>query len=454
MSAANCPVGSLAFWPYTTAVPSGWASADAGAFVGRYLQGDDPATYAAPANGGEASHNHTWADHNHVGDAHSHSITSSAHTTTTTLTGAVDASAVEFVKETKTVKHTHNDVTPGSTFVYGNSTASSAAGTAHPPYVKCVVIEPDDADQDVPNAALVLTDAGSAPAGFDLADGNGGRPNLDGKFILGCAAGVGNGGGDLGGDATHTHTMTHGALHAVTTPDHAAMSPSTGLNTVKDHTGAPAVWCLSDQHHDVPAMTHGAQTISAADNLTSDAVSNDPLHIELLGIINTSGVASTPVGTILGYYGVVADLPSNWQACDGTGGTPDCTDRHVKIVTSSPGTLAGSNEHDHDWSHGHTHTSGHNHSVSAVSVTYNGNQNKVTSTVSAIKVMDPLSHLHVSWSVPSTTPTMQDADFASSSDDIRNLYRTCIWIKKIGPGSRVIQPGPVLRTDRKILCRG
>lgn len=42
-----------------------------------------------------------------------------------------------------------------------------------------------------------------------------------------------------------------------------------------------------------------------------------------------SGIAigQAPVGGIIMYNGLVADIPANWQICDGSNGTPDMTDR-------------------------------------------------------------------------------------------------------------------------------
>ena len=39
--------------------------------------------------------------------------------------------------------------------------------------------------------------------------------------------------------------------------------------------------------------------------------------------------STVPVGGIIMYSGVIANLPENWSLCDGTGGTPDLRGRFV-----------------------------------------------------------------------------------------------------------------------------
>lgn len=437
------PENSVVWWPYTTAVPSGWSAI--GGYVGRFAQGGDPTTFSTPANGGASTHNHTLASHVHAGNPHSHTLQTSGNSSPSTLLGR----GVAGIAICSTGKfHSHISTAPYSTFSYGSSTASSGSVTVEPPYVKCVMIEPDDGAQDIPDSALVLADSATPPSGFDLANGGGGRPDLHDRFLLGCAAGVGNDGGDTGGTSSHTHDVTHGTLHAVTTPDHPPFFSGQGSSSpfrVLIGFGSGAINVLLTNHHSIPPMTHGAESVGATVTLTTDAVDHEPSHITLAPIINTSGGAATPVGVILGYTSDPVDLPLGWHPCDGTNGTPDCTDRQIKMVTSSPGATGGSDSHDHEWTHTHTHTGSHNHSPA---VSYNGSMVKTGGAGPAAR--RTLSHTHT-WLCSQTTPTLQDTTVVTSSDDSRQAHRSMVFIKKT---HRPVFPGPEIRENRLTLVGG
>lgn len=45
-------------------------------------------------------------------------------------------------------------------------------------------------------------------------------------------------------------------------------------------------------------------------------------------LLNTPA-PSLPIGSILAYAGLLADIPTGWAICDGTNGTPDLTDSFV-----------------------------------------------------------------------------------------------------------------------------
>lgn len=54
-----------------------------------------------------------------------------------------------------------------------------------------------------------------------------------------------------------------------------------------------------------------------------------------------------PTGLILAWSGAIADIPSGWALCDGTGGTPDLRDKFVVGAGGSyaPGDTGGEVSH-------------------------------------------------------------------------------------------------------------
>ena len=78
--------------------------------------------------------------------------------------------------------------------------------------------------------------------------------------------------------------------------------------------------------------------------------------------------STVPVGGIIMYSGVIANLPANWSLCDGTGGTPDLRGRFVVGAEGSyaQGATGGADAvtltaaqmpaHTHGSAGSHTHT--------------------------------------------------------------------------------------------------
>lgn len=72
------------------------------------------------------------------------------------------------------------------------------------------------------------------------------------------------------------------------------------------------------------------------------------------------------VGMIVMWAGTLANIPSGWQLCDGTNGTPDLKGKMIPCVKTStnPGTVSGA-----DYVAAHTHTGGaHTHTNPSVTV--------------------------------------------------------------------------------------
>lgn len=79
---------------------------------------------------------------------------------------------------------------------------------------------------------------------------------------------------------------------------------------------------------------------------------------------------TVPLGVIAAWSGLLADIPANWNLCDGTGGTPNLVARFLRgaPAATEPGTIGGSDTHSHtvseEGSHSHTTDSdSHSHTV-------------------------------------------------------------------------------------------
>jgi len=80
--------------------------------------------------------------------------------------------------------------------------------------------------------------------------------------------------------------------------------------------------------------------------------------------VPSPGSEALPAGAIIMWSGTIASIPTGWQLCDGTNGTPDLRDRFIVGAGSSynSGSIGGALTHDHS---GMTGMAGdHSHSFS------------------------------------------------------------------------------------------
>lgn len=431
------------FWPSTAAsIPANFTR-DTN-FDDRYCQGDDePHTIA---NGGAASHGHTVAGtHTPIGNAHTHTFTGDDYTA---AAWPADDSPAEMTIGRGPHGHI-SETSASATITYtAQSITINNSTDQHPPFARMIIISPDDANQDIPDAAVVFGDNAALPTGFSKATGADTSPDLDGLFLRGAAA-AGDGGG-TGGAATHAPTSPVHS-HGQTNHPHAA-TPCGGLtiDTVTvdiDDVTRGARDVLLGSHHSIAITTASAGTVGTV-AVTVEAASNSPAYIKLLGLENTSGSPTTPDGVIIGYAGSTA--PAGWLLCDGNNGTQDCTDLQILCTTTDGeiGDTGGSNSHSHNLTdHNHTHTSSHNHS-NAVTSSVIGIDETETGASDSVLRGDLADHgSSHAWDVFPTTPTMQTTTgLVTSSDDGRQPYRTLLWIKKVTPTSKNFSAGTMMHT--------
>jgi hypothetical protein len=81
------------------------------------------------------------------------------------------------------------------------------------------------------------------------------------------------------------------------------------------------------------------------------------VHGEVKSIVDGEEFYMVPKGGIIMWSGTLDSIPSGWQLCDGTNGTPDLRERFVYGCTTGqdPGATGGSTNHSHNVDP-HTHT--------------------------------------------------------------------------------------------------
>lgn len=417
------------FWPSTHAsIPADWSRDTA--FDEKFLQGDD-SNYAGPANAG-GSHEHTDTGHTHTGNQHRHTFTgASAMPAVTTIkqgSGRADLAAFD-----PTWAHSHGlGYGAYQIITYQNEIVTIDTEDAMPPYMKLIVIKPDLVTKDIPDDAVCYTDETVLPTGFAK------YAAIDDNFVRAPADGQDAALGGFGA-ATHDHDSPAGSHdHDIDVHGHdfAASGPSNP--SLPSLMGAPTTTVLAIRHHDVGMANQALSDLTATEVVVA-ATSSEPAYIKLLGIQNTSGAATTPVGVIVAFVGAAGTVPSNWQICDGNGDTIDCRDKQIWSTAADGeiGDTGGSNTHTHTITGTHNHTHGaHNHSTGGVNMS--GARERTTGSPTE-NVIPQIGGIHThTWTINNATPTMQAASVTlSGTEDVRSAYRTVIWIKKL-----IERPGP------------
>lgn len=405
--------GIIFIWTGTHAsIPSGWSRVTD--MDDKYPKGTANATNPN-TTGGSATHSHTaTASHTHSINDHTHVTTIGGGTGGGTGSGSY-ASANAVIQG-----HTHANVTSGgiASASVSSVTPTYSAISNDPLYHKVIFVTPTSVATVLPAGIVCLADA-TAPAGFNVCDGNNSTPNLVGKFLKGASAGADA--GTTGGSTTnvhalsHTHTTSHG--HSSTTSGNANAGWA-------DKTGTSPYEIASYAH--THTTTLDASTPSTTDNIsltTSETV--EPAYTKLLAIKSSSEIAIQR-NIIALWRGLLSAIPTGWILCDGAGGTVDMRSRHLKITATvgEIGDTGGSNTHTHA-SQNHNHTVSHNHTgtSSGHSQSYLHKGSGITAATSA--TTHPLT---------ADTKNFTTTDGASEADSANNEppFLTVAFIKLLG----------------------
>ena len=351
----------LCMWFGTNAsVPSGWT---------KYASADDRCFQGAEASletaAGSDSHTHTTISHVSGENTHLHSVSGDYWATAgsqKTVGGSPSTLATLYNASPAGHNHPSKDSESSSAAVNANTTATLNGTENHlPPTTTCILIHPTTGTKDLPDDASVFLDDGSLPSGFTWHDGVGVAMDLTDEFVKGVADATATDGGGSTGQTTHTHT-TDAHIHA-------GQSHTHGDQTAGEAASAGAKVAarsnLARNHHTISLLL---ATAADTDSLSpsSDATTVEPPYVKLMAAQNTSGGDNSVTGMIVLYKGASPGSVTDWDLCDGAGGTQDCDGKFIKVTNTSGdiGNTGGTSIHQHVQEFSHTHTfSSHNHTV-------------------------------------------------------------------------------------------
>jgi len=232
--------------------------------------------------------------------------------------------------------------------------------------------------------------------------------------------------GTQAGTNSHTHaanTTTH--THSFCLPSHGHGKPGSvnaGGGGVTTGPSASCIHSLATHVHSLSPVTLGSTSASGTTTV-DDSHSHDaglthlPLHRELLPIkksIISLRNRKLPTGSIVLWLCNLNTIPAGFQVADGTNGTIDTLDRHIRAVpddTTDPGTGAGSASHQHaSQTHIHTTAFVHTHTITgSLPAVGGGNAFRLASPGS---VAARSTHVHTN---PANTPQHIGTSLVSGS---------------------------------------
>jgi len=410
---AYIPTGVIFIWTGTHAsIPSGWQRETS--LDGKFIKGAPNATDPNVTGGTDT--------HSHSSSAHTHTLASHTHGGQTSRDGPsedTDSSNSNAARD----QHVHDWTSDGPTGGNLSDTITYQSVSSLPPYYEVIFIKPNTSHAGVPDGALALYNSSTVPTGWNKCDGTSSTPNLTDKFLRGAAT-AGNAGG-TGGATSHAHTVDH--THSAVTHTH---NGTTGGNSdggkARDSSGAQVV--QNGHTHTFTLPANSSETGSAYTGTAGSADTGiEPLHKKLYAIKNNNGFASRPRTVIGMWLGDLADIPLGWALCDGSSGTPDLRDYHLKITNTGGdiGTTGGANTHIHAASNSHTHTAAGSHTHGS---TTTSSISGVGSTgVSGDNAAKP--HTHTTGTSTSGTSVWNSTTIAASSSNNEPAYRTVAFIQ-------------------------
>lgn len=260
------------------------------------------------------------------------------------------------------------------------------------------------------------------PTGWNLCDGNGGRPNLLDKYLK--SVGAAEDPGATGGATTHTHTDT---AHNHTQDAHTHSATASGNDdtsfSVKIYSTAGS-WptTVGGSHNHTISDISSATPTNNTETVTINSTSNDPLYYKL-AFIYDSAVNRYPVGSVILWNS--ATLPNGWSLHTGL------KNAFAKCVGTgeNPGGTGGASSHTHTTvAHNHTQNA-HGHTSTTIS-SYTSSAGQPDGTGST-KYFAALSHTHTA-TISDATATNNDATATLQTTSSEPAYYKLSYIKNTG----------------------
>lgn len=349
------PSGLIVAWPSTIAsIPAGWTRV--AAMDANFIRGDA----TAGGTGGSNTHVHTASDHVHQGSDHVHGITTSSESS-----GSVGVAAGATITGAANDAHTHDAADTGDTSLPTSASVGSltTSSTGNQPNRFTVIWIESDGTTDIAQGSIVYWNAASPPPNHAICTGASGTPDLRNYFLKGANAGNNGGAATAGSSHTHTTPHTHTDLHEHTEPSQTDLE-ALPVGSPKVSGGVANI--ISQQHlhpfgGDLVTSSETANVSASSDTTAGQNV--EPPWIKLHHIQKTSSSSILPTGIIAVWDGLIGAIPANWQACDGTNGSPDLNGGlFIKGANGDGerGDTGGSTTHSHTYTHAHEYVA-HNH---------------------------------------------------------------------------------------------
>ncbi len=255
------------------------------------------------------------------------------------------------------------------------------------------------------------------PSGWNLCDGNSGRPNLLDKYLK--SVGTSEDPGATGGADTHSHTSP-AHTHIQDGHSHSGQTGNADYLVwrlpLRESSGAYA----GKQHNHAVTLA-SVTAVNQNATVTLASTSNDPPYYKL-AFIYDSAVNRYPVGSVILWNS--ATLPNGWSLHEGLKNV------FAKCVGSgeNPGGTGGSSN-----SHTHTNTA-HNHTQDAHShsTSYGSSSNSAGGAWdSSAKQPTLISHTHT-ISSNSATATNQSSSVTINNGDGQPAFYKLSYIKNTG----------------------
>lgn len=253
--------------------------------------------------------------------------------------------------------------------------------------------------------------------------------SLDGKFPKGWGAEAVN---TTGGADTHAHSVSAHS-HNLATHTHTYTLPSaTGGSDENRTAGATSPQPITFQHTHAGTTGNNTASATSSDGFTTGTGDSRPPFYDLIFVKASLGaiLQNDMIGLWAGYNAVVT-IPTNWQECNGGGGSPDLRNKYIHGAGAgaNAGATGGATTHSHNLTHGHTGSS-HNHGSTTSSST--GNYNNIARKGTAWNMLTS-AHQHTFTPGSASVSVDNFTSTVAMAETVEPLYKkVCAIQKKTG----------------------